>query len=164
MGGMKATRIIRLISTTVIVLCLVMMSSACASSPLKPVADPEPTIGEKAAATAVAMIGRPYRYRGAGPAVFDCSGLVRYSYLSAGMDVPHGTKELRNDTSPVDQGDMRKGDLLFFNERGRRYSHVGIYLEDDVFVHAPGKGGKVRTNSLQDPHWKKSFIEARRFD
>ncbi|HSD95259.1 MAG TPA: C40 family peptidase [Syntrophales bacterium] len=136
----------------------------CASEPQLPVAGYSPTTGEKAATTAVSMIDRPYKYRGVSPAGFDCSGLVRYSYLSAGIDVPHGTKELKNVTSPVDPGGMRKGDLLFFNERGRRYSHVGIYLENDLFVHAPGRHGKVRKDSLQDPHWKKSFIEARRLN
>lgn len=141
----------------------VLLVFSCASVPQRPVAGYSPTTGEKAATTAVAMIGRPYKYRGDSPAGFDCSGLVRYSYLSAGRDAPHGTKELRQDTSPVSPRDMRKGDLLFFNERGKRYSHVGIYLEDDLFVHAPASGGKVRKDSLNDPHWKKSFLEARRF-
>jgi cell wall-associated NlpC family hydrolase len=142
----------------------VAFAYGCVSAPVNPITGCDPAIGEKAATTAVTMIDRPYRYKGESPAGFDCSGLVRYSYLSAGMDVPHGTKELRNDTGPVDPRDLRKGDLLFFNERGKSYSHVGIYLENDLFVHAPGKGGKVRKDSLQDPHWKKSFIEARRFD
>jgi murein DD-endopeptidase len=152
----------RLLLVIPIVGCIVFVFG-CVSAPVKPVAGSDPSLGEKAATTAVAMIGRPYKYRGDSPAGFDCSGLVRYSYLSAGMDVPHGTKELKNVTSPVDSRDMRKGDLLFFNERGKRYSHVGIYLENDLFVHAPGKRGKVRTDSLNDPHWKKSLLEARRF-
>ncbi len=135
----------------------------CAATSAQRAAGCDPAIGEKAATTAVSMIDRPYKYKGVSPAGFDCSGLVRYGYLSAGMDVPHGTKALRKYTSPVDPRDMRKGDLLFFTERGRRYSHVGIYLENDLFVHAPGKGGKVRKDSLNDPYWKKSFLEARRF-
>jgi murein DD-endopeptidase len=159
---MNRTRRLSTFVETLICFAIVAIMG-CSSMPARPVADRDREVREKAAETAVAMIGRPYRYRGAGPAGFDCSGLVRYSYLSAGMDVPHGTKELRNDTNPVDPGDLRRGDLLFFNERGRRYSHVGIYLENDVFVHAPGRHGKVRINSLQDPHWKKTFVEARRF-
>lgn len=152
----------RLLLVIPIVGCIVFVLG-CVAAQVKPDAGSDLTTGEKAATTAVAMIGRPYKYRGVSPAGFDCSGLVRYSYLSAGMDVPHGTKELKNVTSPVDWQDMRKGDLLFFNERGKRYSHVGIYLENDLFVHAPGRSGKVRTDSLNDPHWKKSFLEARRF-
>jgi cell wall-associated NlpC family hydrolase len=119
------------------------------------------TIGEKAAFTAVSMIGRPYKYKGNGPAGFDCSGLVQYSYLAAGLDIPHGTKALRKITFPVGE-DMQTGDLLFFNERGKTYSHVGIYLGGDIFVHAPGTGGQVETGSLDDPHWKNSFVGARR--
>ncbi len=120
------------------------------------------TKGEKAALTAVSMIGRPYKYRGNSPAGFDCSGLVQYSYLSAGMDdVPHGTKALRAITLPTGEN-MQIGDLLFFNERGKAYSHVGIYLGGDDFVHAPSTGGQVKTESLEDPYWKNSFIESRR--
>jgi cell wall-associated NlpC family hydrolase len=52
---------------------------------------------------------------------------------------------------------------LFFNERGKKYSHVGIYLENETFVHAPGTGGRVKKESLEDPYWKSSFVDARRF-
>lgn len=110
------------------------------------------------------MIGRPYRYRGDGPEGFDCSGLVRYSYLTAGVDVPHGTEILLKVTSPLSMSSARIGDLLFFEENGKKYSHVGIYLGNDLFVHAPTSGGKVKKDSLQDPHWKKSFLEVRRFN
>ena len=120
------------------------------------------TIGEKAAFAAVSMIGRPYRYKGNTPAGFDCSGLVQYSYLSAGVKVPHGTKALMDITLPTG-ATVQIGDLLFFNERGKFYSHVGIYLGGDTFVHSPGTGGRVKTESLDDPYWKSSFVEARRF-
>ncbi|MGC1453847.1 MAG: C40 family peptidase [Nitrospirota bacterium] len=120
-------------------------------------------MGEKAADVATSMIGKPYRYKGNTPAGFDCSGLVQYSYLAAGMeDVPHGTKALKGRTRSIGK-DMRTGDLLFFNERGKKYSHVGIYLENETFVHAPGTGGQVKKESLQDPYWKGSFVDARRF-
>jgi cell wall-associated NlpC family hydrolase len=122
-----------------------------------------PTIGGKAALTAVSMIGRPYKYKGNTPAGFDCSGLVQYSYLAAGREgVPHGTKALLGLTRSIGK-DLQTGDLLFFNERGKKYSHVGIYLENDTFVHAPGTGGQVEKESLEDPYWKGSFVDARRF-
>ncbi len=136
---------------------------ACASAPVKPVIGYTPAIGEKAARTAVAMVGRPYKYRGDSPEGFDCSGLVRYSYLTAGLDVPHGTEQLLRTTRLVGMRIVRKGDLLFFDEKGGKYSHVGIYIGHDRFVHAPSTGRKVRKDSLRDPYWKKSFIEARRF-
>jgi murein DD-endopeptidase len=136
--------------------------SGCATVPTGPVPDYPSTIGEKAALTAVSMIGRPYKYKGDSPAGFDCSGLVQYSYQAAGLDVPHGTKALRNRTRSISRN-LQTGDLLFFTERGKKYSHVGIYLENDAFVHAPSTGGNVRKDSLQDPYWKDHFIDARRF-
>jgi len=99
------------------------------------------------------MIGRPYKYRGNSPAGFDCSGLVQYSYLAAGLDVPHGTKALMEITLPIDEG-MQIGDLLFFNERGKKYSHVGIYLGDDAFVHAPSTGEKSGKTASTTPTGK----------
>jgi len=136
----------------------------CASSlPVKEVRGYTPAIGEKATHTALSMVGRPYKYRGDTPSGFDCSGLVRYSYLTAGLDVPHGTKTLRSVSRLVGAGSMQKGDVLFFDERGGSYSHVGIYIGGNQFVHAPSSGKKVRRNSLSDPYWKKHFREARRF-
>ena len=135
---------------------------ACASAPVKTVVGYTPAIGEQAARTAVAMIGMPYKYRGDSPEGFDCSGLVRYSYLAAGLDLPHKTNDLRTVSSPVGYQKMRKGDLLFFDEQGVKYAHVGIYIGDDHFVHAPSTGQKVRRDTLRDAHWKKSFREARR--
>ncbi len=120
-------------------------------------------LAEKVLATAWSMIGRPYKYRGENPAGFDCSGLVRYSYLAAGMDVPHGTGELKQLTHYVREGEMRKGDLVFFERDGKNVLHVGIYAGDNRFVHAPRPGKAVRIDSLLDPYWKERFIDARRF-
>ena len=146
------------------VICLVLLLSAgCAHAPVRQADGNAPTIGEKAALTAVSMIGRPYRYKGNTPAGFDCSGLVQYSYLAAGMeDVPHGTKALKKLTRSIGS-DLQTGDLLFFNERGRKYSHVGIYLENNTFVHAPRTGGQVKKDSLEDPYYQEHFVDARRF-
>ncbi len=146
-----------------LVCLVVLLSAGCAHSPVRQSDDHTSTLGEKAADVATSMIGKPYRYKGNTPAGFDCSGLVQYSYLAAGMeDVPHGTKALKGRTRSIGK-DMKTGDLLFFNERGKKYSHVGIYLENDTFVHAPGTGGRVRKESLEDPYWKSSFVDARRF-
>ena len=142
---------------------IISVAAGCASVPTQPVLEHPPTIGEKAARIAETMIGRPYKFKGNSPEGFDCSGLVQYSYLAAGgLDVPHGTKALLDRTRSIER-DLQTGDLLFFNERGKKYSHVGIFLENDTFVHAPGTGGKVRKESLQDPYWKDHFMEARRF-
>jgi murein DD-endopeptidase len=142
-----------------------LLFTGCASSPpVKQVTGYTPAIGEKAASTAVSMVGRPYKYQGDSPSGFDCSGLIRYSYLTAGLDVPHGTKDLKNTTQSVGKRSMQKGDLVFFDEKGGKYSHVGIYIGNQAFVHAPSTGKKVRRNSLTESYWKKRFLEARRFN
>ena len=140
-----------------------LVFGGCAVAPTRHVAGYTASVGEKAANTALTMIGRPYKNRGDSPAGFDCSGLVRYSYLAAGIDAPHGTKALKSASRAVGAGNMRKGDLVFFNERGKKYSHVGIYVGNNSFVHAPSTGKRVRKDSLADPYWKRSFIEVRRF-
>ena len=140
-----------------------LLFAGCASAPSKRVTGYSASAGDKAAATALTMIGRPYKYKGDMPAGFDCSGLVRYSYLTAGMDVPHNTSALRNSTRSVGLRNARKGDLLFFVQEGKKYSHVGIYVGDDQFVHAPSTGGHVRKDSITSPYWKKHYLDTRRF-
>ena len=161
MGPMNFSRVIRTAGAAVVLLGMV---AACAAvAPVRRVEGYSPAAGEKAAVTAFAMIGRPYKFKGDTPAGFDCSGLVRYSYLTAGMDVPHGTDAIRISTRSVGLGDARKGDLLFFNQSGKKYSHVGIYVGGNEFVHAPSTGGFVRKESMDDPYWKKHYLDTRRF-
>ena len=140
-----------------------LFAAGCATTPAKHVAGYSASAGEKASDTALAMVGRPYKYTGDTPAGFDCSGLVRYSYITAGMDLPHGTSALKNLTKPVGLGSARKGDLLFFVQDGKKYSHVGIFVGNDQFVHAPSTGGHVRKDSVADPYWQKHYLDTRRF-
>jgi len=146
-----------------LMLGIALLFSGCATTPTKHVTGYSASAGDKAAATALTMIGRPYKYKGDMPAGFDCSGLVRYSYLTAGMDVPHNTGALRNSTRSVGLRKARKGDLLFFIQEGKKYSHVGIYVGGDQFVHAPSTGGFVRKDSIADPYWKQHYLDTRRF-
>ncbi len=104
-------------------------------------------IGELAAGNASRLVGSPYLFGGATPAGFDCSGLVYYSYLQAGVSVPRSTELQHRAASPVRLLDARSGDLLFFNLDGK-VSHVGIYLGDGRFVHAPTTGKSVQFASL----------------
>jgi cell wall-associated NlpC family hydrolase len=116
----------------------------------------------QAADAALAQVGRPYRYGGASPAGFDCSGLVRFSYLQVGVPVSRETRTLRGQARLIRAADLRRGDLVFFDQEGKKYSHVGIYLGDGRFVHAPSSGGRVRTDRLDSNYWKRHFVEARR--
>jgi cell wall-associated NlpC family hydrolase len=109
------------------------------------------------------MRGRPYHYGGATVASgFDCSGLVQYSYRQAGVDLPHNTDAQRKVSRPVALSSLRRGDLLFFDLEGKKNSHVGIYLGDGRFIHAPSTGKSVRNDRIDAPYWKKHLSEARR--
>ena len=121
------------------------------------------SVGDRAAAQAATMRGRPYHFGGDSiSAGFDCSGLVKYSYRQVGVDLPHSTEALRQLSRPVKVSGLRRGDLLFFDLEGKKNSHVGIYLGEGRFIHAPSTGKHVRNDRLDSPYWKKHLSEARR--
>src|SRR5690348_1060009 len=132
--------------------CLLL--AACASSGASRAPEVKPAIAERAASNAATMVGKPYRYGGASPAGFDCSGLVQYSYRQAGLALPHNTEAQRRSSQPVRLSSLRRGDLVFFDQEGKKSSHVGIYLGDGRFVHAPSSGKVVRSDRLDSPYWK----------
>lgn len=115
-----------------------------------------------AAEHALAMVGKPYRYGGYTPAGFDCSGLVQYSFRRAGLAIPRDTRSLRAAGKEVDRRSLSRGDLVFFDQEGKKSSHVGIYLGDGEFVHAPSSGGRVRVDRIDARYWEKHFDTARR--
>ena len=119
-----------------------------------------------AALQALLSVGVRYRYGGASPeAGFDCSGLVAHVYQRAwGLSLPRRTDEQRRIGRPVKRSDLQPGDLVFYNTRNRPYSHVGIYLGDGNFVHAPRRGQRVRVESVESPYWRARFNGARRLD
>jgi len=119
------------------------------------------SVGRRAAAIALDQVGIPYRYGGSTPSGFDCSGLVQYSYSKVGKRVPRTTGQLWSATQPVARSDIRAGDVLFFNIEGKM-SHVGLYLGEDRFVHAPSSGRTVAIGSLNSPYYRAAFIRAGR--
>jgi murein DD-endopeptidase len=144
----------------VLAIVLGFIVAGCASNPAAPVTDP--ASAERAAGHAMKMVGKPYRYGGSSPAGFDCSGLVQYSYKQAGVALPRSTDDLLRTSTPLRGMHLRRGDLLFFDQEGKKKSHVGIYLGEGRFVHAPSSGKAVRTDRLDSPYWKKHLAEARR--
>jgi len=114
---------------------------------------------------AIGLVGLPYRYGGNSPkGGFDCSGLVDFVFRdAAGLVLPRSTRELIDIRAPrVDRDDLQPGDLVFFNPRGGKVSHIGIYVGEERFVPAPSNGGTVRLDRLTDPFWAKHYVSAKR--
>ena len=115
---------------------------------------------------AVSMLGIHYKYGGNSPENgLDCSGLVRYVFKEAlGKDLPRTAAEISHVGQQVDPNNLRPGDLVFYNTLRRGFSHVGIYLGDNKFIHSPSRGGQVRIDSMDLSYWKRRFNGARRID
>lgn len=110
-----------------------------------------------AASIAQSQVGVPYLYGGSTPHGFDCSGLVYYSYGGAGKVVPRTTSALWRAATTVAAGSERPGDLVFFDTEGKP-GHVGIYLGDGYFVHAPSSGKNVVTARLDDGWYARQLL------
>lgn len=115
---------------------------------------------------AMSMIGIRYKYGGNAPeSGLDCSGLVRYLFKDVwGTELPRTSEEISRLGEHVDTADLQPGDLVFYNTLRRAFSHVGIYLGDNKFIHAPASGGQVRIESMDVGYWKKRFNGARRIN
>ena len=114
---------------------------------------------------AIGLVGTPYRYGGNTPeGGFDCSGLVAYVFREAtGLQLPRSTREqIAYPARSIGRDDLRPGDLVFFNPRGGRVSHIGIYVGEGRFVHAPSSGGTVRLDELDSDYWRRAFVSGKR--
>ena len=145
-------------------LAALLLAVLAACTPFQPGAPGGPATdpGQAVLQAAESRLGAPYRYGGAGPDAFDCSGLVTYAYRQLGVAVPRTAAQQFAAATPVPRGDLRPGDLVFFRLGGREVSHVGIYAGDDRFVHAPQSGGQVRMASLDDDYFRQRFAGAGR--
>jgi cell wall-associated NlpC family hydrolase len=110
------------------------------------------------------LIGIRYRRSGDKPQTgFDCSGFVGYVFREgAGLILPRASREISRTGTPVTRDELKAGDLVFFNTMRHAFSHVGIYLGDHLFVHAPRSGQAVRIDDLQQRYWVKRYSGARR--
>jgi cell wall-associated NlpC family hydrolase len=162
----------------------VLLIAGCASTLPAPEPTAEPTIiqpapapewdgnggassmlnrGEALVDVAMRLRGAPYRYGGATLDGFDCSGLVFYAHRQLGLTVPRTSRDQAEQSSPVRPAKLRRGDLVFFKIGSRRVNHVGIYIGERRFVHAPGAGKPVTINSLDDDFYVDKFSSAGRF-
>lgn len=121
--------------------------------------------GQDVALFAIGLVETGYRFGGKNPeAGLDCSGMVSFVYgKAAGLQLAGSASDIARRGRPVARRQMKPGDLVFFNTRNQAYSHVGIFIGDGRFVHAPSSGGKVRTDSLVKGWFADRFEEARTY-
>ncbi|WCM91178.1 C40 family peptidase [Acidovorax sp. NCPPB 2350] len=114
--------------------------------------------------TAMGFLGVPYRRGGSNADTgFDCSGFIRAIYgQTIGLVLPRRANEQAAATEKIDKKDLQPGDLVFFNTMRRAYSHVGLYLGEGKFIHAPRSGAEVRVEDMSASYWQRRFNGARR--
>lgn len=113
--------------------------------------------------TAMGFLGVPYKRGGNNEHGFDCSGFVRSMYQqSVGLLLPRRAEQQAAATESIEKSDLQPGDLVFFNTLRRTFSHVGIYVGEGKFIHAPKPGAEVRVESMGVRYWQTRFDGARR--
>ncbi len=114
---------------------------------------------------AQSFIGVPYLWGGTSAETgFDCSGLTMTVYQLNGIDLPRTSGEQFNAGEEVDENDLRRGDLVFFaTGKSGKVSHVGVYIGDGRFIHAPGRGKKIRNDVLANNYYRKRYLGARNY-
>ncbi len=116
--------------------------------------------------SALSQTGVKYKYGGNSPeGGFDCSGFVRYVFQqAANLTLPHGARAISQLGQTVTQRELKPGDLVFFNTVRSTFSHVGIYIGNNRFIHSPSAGSAISVTDMGDSYWAKRFTGARRLD
>ena len=160
-------------ASTLIPMSLMLLVAACSGPAPRPVSYWEnisqPSAvsekGNEVALYALGLIDTGYRFGGKNPeAGLDCSGMVSYIYgQAAGLRVQGSAADIARNSRTIPRDELRPGDLVFFNTLNRSFSHVGIYIGDRRFIHAPSKNGRVRIDHLSDRYYAQRFEAARTF-
>lgn len=156
-----------------IALLIAACSSVPPTSPARPEAPPrvssayftldEPAHSQELVIFALGLLDTDYRFGGRNPeAGLDCSGMVSYIVEQiSGRRLPHNAARIAELTRPIPLEALQAGDLVFFNTRNKPYSHMGIYLGEGRFVHAPSSRGRVRIEALDNPYFRPRIDGAR---
>jgi cell wall-associated NlpC family hydrolase len=131
--------------------------------------DSNPTWTEKTQEVlmhALSLTGIDYRYGGSTPETgFDCSGFVRYVFgQAAKITLPHSSRAISQIGQTIQKDNLKPGDLVFFNTLKTAFSHVGIYVGNNKFIHSPRTGAQVRVDDMSNSYWAKRFSGAQRLD
>lgn len=152
-----------------VALCLGAVLSGCGNLPAH---NPQPITlssadikGNDVVVFALGLVETDYHFGGKNPdAGLDCSGMVSYVFdKAAGIKLSGSAADIARKGHVIAASELRPGDLVFFNTANRPHSHVGIYIGDQRFVHAPSRNGKVRTDSLRTGWFAARFEEARTY-
>lgn len=159
--------------STIIACGLAIFLAACGTIPPTPGASPPGSsaragvggVGHEVTLYALGLIDTGYRFGGKNPeAGLDCSGMVSYIFgRAAGLKLNGSAADIARAGRPVKRGELRPGDLVFFNTRNAPFSHVGIYIGDERFVHAPSSNGRVRIDQLNARYYAQRFDAARTY-
>jgi cell wall-associated NlpC family hydrolase len=122
------------------------------------------TAASQLIAQAIDLVGIHYRYGGKTPETgFDCSGFVSHVFREAvGVSLPHNASQMSLVGQKISHKELQPGDLVFYNTLKRAFSHVGIYVGDDKFIHSPKRGRAVEIVDMKERYWRKRFQGARR--
>ncbi|SCK27095.1 C40 family peptidase [Vogesella sp. LIG4] len=160
-------------AVTVLLLAIVVTACSTSQPPVKKARAPVPTvtlsslqadgISREILLYTMSMLDIDYQFGGNNPeAGLDCSGLVAYIYKNAaGVSLPHNAAQIANLARPISNSQLRVGDLVFFNTLGRPFSHMGIYIGDGKFVHAPRSHSTIRVERLDNNYFAARYQGAR---
>jgi cell wall-associated NlpC family hydrolase len=175
---MKRTILAQLASSQGLVLLATALALAgCASAPPAPKKPPKPAsrpgislaglqadgAGREILMYSLSLLDIDYKFGGSNPeAGLDCSGMVAYIYQNAAkVKLPHNAAQIASLARPIDNSRMRVGDLVFFNTLGKPFSHMGIYIGDGKFVHAPRSNSVIRVDRLDNSYFAARYEGAR---
>ena len=147
-----------------LLLVLLILLSACQSTRSGQSSQQSAADMNELTAYALSLTGTPYKYGGTSPETgFDCSGFVSHVFKEKlGKSLPRSSEEISRIGVAQKSTLLQPGDLVFYNTLNKSFSHVGIYLGDRQFVHAPSKGKVVTTVNMDEPYWRKRYNGARR--
>lgn len=155
------------------ILLLSLFLAACGTAPWTPpssverapISRPASVKGNELALYALSLLDTGYRFGGKNPeAGLDCSGMVSYVFAQAlGMRISGSAADMAQRGEPVGRQQLRPGDLVFFNTQNRPFSHVGVYIGDERFIHAPSSRGRVRIDRLNDAYYAARYEAARSY-